>query len=239
MAGAQDGASLPSFDRPGLGIGTDIVPRGAWAVEMGLPEWERDRDRDGVRSDLLGSDTTVRTGLTETLELQVMLTPWQRLRERAPGQSQQRAEGAGDTQVGVKWAPGDTGSGRWAALVSSTLSKGDSGLSDGRRYGLEATYEHPFSDRLTGALYGRYVWGEGERLRVWSPSLTVEFTDRWSGFLEAGFTREAGLPGTSVAGGGLIWAPRPGLQLDASVDLGLDADSPDFQAGLGVSFYLH
>jgi hypothetical protein len=27
------------------------------------------------------------------------------------------------------------------------------------------------------------------------------------------------------------------VQLDASFDLGLDSDSPDLQAGLGVSFY--
>jgi len=27
------------------------------------------------------------------------------------------------------------------------------------------------------------------------------------------------------------------VQLDASFDLGLDRDSPDLQAGLGVSFY--
>ena len=236
-AAAQDAAALPSFDRPGLGIGTVTVERGAWAVEMGLPDWERDRDRNGVRSDLLGTDTTLRTGLSDTLELQLMLTPWQRLRERAPG-SRQRAEGAGDTQVGVKWAPDAGGGGDWAVLASTTLAKGDAAFTDGRRYALAATYEHPLSARITGALFGQYSRGDGEWTAVWSPSLTLELTPRWSGFLEAGFTRQRGEPSSSVAGGGLIWTPRPGLQLDASVDLGLNADSPDLQAGLGISFYL-
>ncbi len=237
-AAAQDADATPSFDRPGLGIGTDTVARGAWAVEMGLPDWERDRDRDGVRSDLLGTDATLRTGLSQTLELQLMLTPWQRLREHARGPGRQHIEGAGDSEIGVKWAPGSDDTGRWAALASTTLAKGEAAFSDGRRYSLAATYEYPFSERITGALYGRYSRGDGDWAGVWSPSLTMTFNPRWSGFLEAGFTRERGQQKTSVAGGGVIWAPRAGLQFDASVDLGLDADSPDLQAGLGVSFYL-
>ena len=236
-AAAHESASPPSFDRPGLGIGTDIVPRGAWALELGLPDWERDRSRDGVRSDLLGGDMTLRTGLSETLELQLMLTPWQRQRERVPGQRRQRMEGAGDTEVGVKWAPDTDAPGDWAVLASTTLAKGDATFSDGRRYSVAATYEHPFGERVTGALFAQYSRGDGQRTSAWSPSLTLAFSERWSGFLEAGFTHERGLPDTSVAGGGLVWAPRPGLQLDASVDLGLDADSPDLQAGLGASFY--
>jgi hypothetical protein len=62
-------------------------------------------------------------------------------------------------------------------------------------------------------------------------------TDTVSAFLEAGFTHTKGEPSTSVAGAGITWMVAQRVQLDASFDLGLDSNSPDLQAGLGVSFY--
>lgn len=235
---AQTADAPPSFDRPGLGVGTDIVPRGALAVELGLPSWERDRDREGLRSETLGTDATLRTGLTDTLEMQLALAPWQRLHVRAPGQPGSRVRGGGDSQLGVKWAPSLQGDDHWAVLATATLARGDADFSDGRQYALAATYERDLSDTLTAALFARHTRGAGERGTEWSPSLSLAFNERWTGFLEAGFTREHGGPSMSVAGGGVVWMPLPTLQFDASVDLGLNADSPDLQAGLGVSFYL-
>ncbi|REM99491.1 transporter, partial [Mycobacterium tuberculosis] len=46
-----------------------------------------------------------------------------------------------------------------------------------------------------------------------------------------------GEPSTEIAGAGITWMVMPTVQLDASFDVGLDDDSPDMQAGLGVSVY--
>lgn len=50
-------------------------------------------------------------------------------------------------------------------------------------------------------------------------------------------TKEHGEPRETVAGGGVTWMWTDRVQLDASLDAGLDAHSPDLQAGLGISAY--
>lgn len=155
---------IPAFDRPGIGLGTGIVRRGALAVELGVPTYTRDRDRDAVRQEQAEGDITLRTGLFEGLELQLSSTPRQRQRTRSPGERSQRFKGGGDTLVAVKWAP-STGSDadRVALLASSTLALGDVEFTDGRQYALAGTYEHDFDDRWSGALYASRTQGSGER----------------------------------------------------------------------------
>lgn len=103
---AQDADSdVPAFDRPGLGLGTGIVPRAAAALELGLPSYARDKDRDGIRSEQSSGDATVRTGLAPQLELQLSGSLWQQQRTRAPGQSSQRMHGHSDTLVALKMRP--------------------------------------------------------------------------------------------------------------------------------------
>jgi len=229
---------VPAFDRPGIGLGTGIVRRGALAVELGVPSYTRDRDRDAVQQEQAEGEITLRTGLFEGLELQVSSTPWQRQRTRSPGEPSQRLQGGGDTLVAVKWAP-STGShaDRIALLASSTLARGDAEFTDGRQYALAGTYEHDFDDRWSGALYASHAQGSGERSTIWSPSLTLALTPRVSAFVEAGFTRQRGEPRESVAGTGVTFMVSDSVQVDSYVDVGLDADSPDLEVGLGISAY--
>lgn len=229
---------LPAFDRPGLGFGTDTVPRGALAVELGLPTWERDRDREGVRSRALAGDVLLRTGLSDQLELQLATTPWQRQSVRSADRPTERQQGSGDTQLALKWAgPGSTDRTAWALLASAVVARGNADFSDGRQYALAVSVEQALSERWSAALYASHERGDGQRSTTWSPSLSVAASERLSLFVEAGLTHARGAPDQRVAGAGVTWMLRPRVQLDASFDAGLDADSPDLQVGTGLAVY--
>lgn len=238
---AQDGEEPepPDFDRPGLGFAASTLPRGAFAVELGLPSLERGRDAEGVRSTQYSGDIELRLGLGQRLELQAFSTPWNTLHERPRGGPTTKTHGAGDSGIALKVAlPTASDDHAWALLASSSFATGSGDFSEGgTQYALGSSYEYSFNARLTGALYASATRGAGEDSLTWAPSLSVTLTDTLSTYVEAGFTRTHGAPSTAVAGTGLLWRLRPGLQFDASVDVGLDADSPDLQAGLGVSLY--
>ncbi|MEG2803241.1 transporter [Stenotrophomonas sp.] len=236
---AQDeGGEPPAFDRPGLGFAPTTLPRGSVALEWGLPSLERDRDDAGSRTEQYSSDLTLRIGLAEQVELQAFSTPWNQLRVRPRGAPSQRTQGAGDSGLAVKIAlPTASDRHALALLASSTFATGSRDFSEGgTQYALGASYEYAFDDRWSGALYANATRGAGPDSVTWSPSLSLAMTERVSGYLEAGFTHTRGEPGTALAGAGLTWRVSRALQLDASFDLGLDHDSPDLQAGLGVSF---
>ena len=229
----------PAFDRPGLGFSPTTLPRGGVALELGLPSLARDRDRDGVLSTQYSSDVTVRVGVGERVELQAFGTPWNRLRVAPRGQPASTLRGAGDSGVALKVAlPSASDRHAWALLASTTFDTGEREFSaGGPQYALGGSYEYTFNDRWSGALYANAVRGAGEQSLSWSPSLSLALSENVGAFVEAGFTHAQGAPSTAIAGAGLTWMVARTVQLDASFDLGLDADSPDLQAGLGVSFY--
>jgi hypothetical protein len=220
----DDNAEPPAFDRPGIGFAPSTLPRGSVAVEWGLPSLERDRSDDGTRSTQYSSDLNLRIGLAEYVELQVFSTPWNHLQLKPRGAPSSSANGAGDKHA-------------LALLASSSFATGARDFSEGgTQYALGASYEYSFNDRWSGALYATATRGAGEDSFTWSPSLSVALTDEVSSYLEAGFTHTNGEPSTAIAGAGVTWMVARNVQLDASFDLGLDDDSPDVQAGLGVSF---
>lgn len=237
----QNDEEAPAFDRPGLGFAASSLPRGGVALELGLPDYERDRDDEGTRSTQYGSDIRLRVGLGANLELQAFGRPWNRLREAPRNAPATTTRGAGDTGLALKIAV-PTGSDRHALalLASGSFDTGSRVFGEGgTQYELGASYEYTFNDRWTGALYADATRGAGENAFTWSPSVNVAVTDTVSAFLEAGFTHTDGEPSTAVAGAGVTWMATSRMQLDASFDLGLDRDSPDLQAGLGVSFYFY
>jgi hypothetical protein len=235
----QDESETTAFDRPGLGFSASVLPRGGAALELGLPSYERDRDDDGTRTTQYGTDLLLRVGLGANLELQAFGSPWNRLREAPRNAPSTTSRGAGDSGVALKFAlPIDSDKHAVALLASSSFDTGSRDFTEGgTQYELGASYEYTFNDRWTGALYANATRGAGEDEFSWSPSVNLAMTDTLSAFLEAGFTHTKGEPSTSVAGAGITWMVAQRVQLDASFDLGLDSNSPDLQAGLGVSFY--
>ncbi|MGY8565415.1 transporter [Paracidovorax citrulli] len=235
----QDESETPAFDRPGLGFAASVLPGGGVALELGLPDYQRDRDDAGTRSTEYGTDVRLRVGLGAQLELQAFGSPWNHLREAPRDAPATTTRGAGDSGLALKYAlPLHSERHALALLASSSFGTGSRDFSEGgTQYELGASYEYTFNQRWSGALYVNGTRGAGEDAFTWSPSLSLAASDTVSAYIEAGFTHTRGEPATSVAGAGLTWMPAERIQLDASFDLGLDRDSPDLQAGLGISFY--
>lgn len=236
---AQDDDETPSFDRPGIGFSPSTLPRGSVALEWGLPSLERDRDDDGIRSTQYSSDLNLRIGLAEHVELQAFSTPFNHLQLKPRDGSASSSNGGGDSGLAIKIAlPTGSDKHAWALLASTTFATGARDFSDGgTQYALGASYEYSFDDRWSGALYANATRGAGADAFTWSPSVSVALTDTVSSYLEAGFTHTQGEASSAVAGAGVTWMVARTVQLDASFDVGLDNNSPDLQAGLGVSFF--
>ncbi|WP_394539008.1 transporter [Lysobacter enzymogenes] len=234
---AQAQTDTPSFDRPGIAFSTDTLPRGGFAWEQGLPDFERDRS-DGVRSTGYSAATTLRLGLTDTLELQLSGSPYNHSRQRGGGQ-RQSAHGAGDTTAALKLAlPSAHAKFSWALLASAAVATGAREFSDGRdQYALGATVAYDFDDATSGSLYLNVERSGGADAWTFSPSLSRAFGARWGGYVEAGWTRTAHAPDTGVAGAGVTFMATPRIQLDASLDAGLNDAAPDWQGGVGVSVF--
>lgn len=232
-------ADTPAFDRPGIAFATDTLPRGGFAWEQGLLDFERDRS-DGVRSSLYSATTNLRLGLTDALELQLATSAYNHRRVSGGG-ARASAHGGGDTALALKLAlPSSHDQFSWALLGSATVAAGDRDFSGGRdQYALGATVAYDFSQALSGSLYLNLERSQGEDAWTVSPSLSRAFGERWGGYLEAGWTRAAHAPDTGVAGLGLTFMATPTIQLDASLDAGLNDASPDWQGGIGVSVYFN
>lgn len=230
-------ADTPSFDRPGIAFSTGTLPRGGFAWEQGLPDFQRDRS-GGVRSLSYSADTNLRLGLTDRVELQLSASPYNYLRESGHG-ARRSAHGGGDAALAIKLAlPSANDKFSWALLGSATVATGVSEFSDGRdRYALGAAAAYDFSDAVSGSLYLNVERSGGDDAWTVSPSLSRAFGPRWSGYVEAGWTRTAHAPDTGVAGFGATFMATARIQLDASLDAGLNQASPDWQGGVGVSFF--
>lgn len=236
---AQDAPPDIAFDRPGIGFAASTLPRGGVALEAGLPSFSRDRDDAGVLSTQYSADITLRIGLAEHLELQAFTSPWNYLRVAPRDAPAERSSGAGDVGVGLKVAlPLPSEKHAVALLATTTFATGSRDFSEGAtQYALGASYEYDFDDRWTGALYANVTRGGSEDSVTWAPSVSFAATETVSTYLELGFTDTHGEPSTRIAGAGVTWMVKPRVQLDASFDVGLNDDSPDIQAGLGVSVY--
>jgi hypothetical protein len=230
-------ADAPSFDRPGIAFATGTLPKGAFAWEQGLPDFERD-DSGGVRSTTYSANTNLRLGLSDRVELQLATSPFHYLREHDSDGRRSR-HGAGDTGLALKISlPSSHDKFSWAVLGAVTAASGDRDFSNGAtQYSLGTTLGYDFSDAVSGALYFNLDRSDGADTWSWSPSLSYAISDRVGAYVEAGWSHTDHQPTTSVAGVGVTFMATPKIQLDASLDAGLDRDSPDLQGGVGVAFY--
>ena len=229
-------AETPAFDRPGISFSTTTLPPGSVAWEQGLPDFQRDRS-DGLRTTRYSANTNLRLGLTDRLELQVANAPFNYLETRGNG-TRDSAHGAGDLGLALKAAlPAPDGAFSWAAMAGVGLDTGSRAFTAGaREYTLGVTLGYDLSATTGAALLLQATESDGQRGYLWSPSVGFVLDERWSAYVEAGFAGGDG-PDTEVAGGGVTWMATPTVQLDASLDFGLDEDAPDLQGGIGVSVY--
>ncbi|HTA66212.1 MAG TPA: transporter [Xanthomonadaceae bacterium] len=231
---ADDAA--PSFDRPGFGFASSVLPAGSFDWEQGLPDMERDSG-DGAHSTFYTADTEVRVGIGSNLELQLHTSAWNELDFHAPGASGS-VSGAGDTALGLKWAP-PLSSKDWTLSVLGLVSF-DTGSNDFTAghdvatLALEATRD--LGGGHTLAFNATVNHGDGQT--TWSAAANFGFPiqGNLSGYMQAGHFGGDGID-SSLAGAGLVWLIGNRVQFDLGANAGLTNRSPDYQAGFGISVF--
>jgi Putative MetA-pathway of phenol degradation len=228
---------VPAFSRPGIAFPTATLPAGGFALEQGLPDFERD-SAGGTELRSYSASTTLRYGIVENLEIQLQgsLYNWQRT--RTPFLRDSRS-GAGDTGLALLWAlPSSNADFSWAVSGGATFASGDDDFSAGEtQYDLGLATGFTLSDTVSAGLYGAVNHLDGVNTYTFSPGLSFALGDRAGAFIEAGYSSAKGSPDQAVAGGGFTYMLTPRMQLDLSADAGLNDDTPDLTGGFGVSVY--
>ena len=229
-------ADAPAFDRPGIAFSPAVLPARSFDWEQGLPDLQFD-DAGGTRSRLYAADTTLRMSLTSTLELQVGGSLWNRLDASSAGTSS-RAEGAGDSKIGLKWArPLPASKLSLGILATVTHDTGSAAFTNGSPiYSLGAVLGR---DMGAGRSLAGYLNVDHSGVgNTWTASSNFGFPvhGNLAGYVEVGRIAGSGNSST-VGGGGLTWLLHDRLQLDMYARRGLTTRSPDLQAGFGVSMF--
>jgi len=96
LAAAATGQELTiCADRPGKASQTCIVPLGHVQVETGIADWTLTKSHGGRETALTIGQFAVKYGLTERSHVEVDVTPWQRITDRA-GSKHDSSSGFGD-----------------------------------------------------------------------------------------------------------------------------------------------
>jgi hypothetical protein len=239
---ARAGSQAPiCTDRPGFLFSPSVVPARRLQIETGLPTVARLGD-GGVDVQTWSLPIALRYGVNGRVELRASLPTWILMRTEV-GAEVDRARGFGDVELGAKLALAPLAGGPLAIQGSLRFPTGADDLTTGgvggsaillhgidlsafwlqTMLGVSHVPVEGFHDTTTGALAAlvSHPIGAG-----------------WSAYLEA--TVLPGLnhaPGQSYLGTALIWTPLDGVQLDLSADFGLDEDSADTIAALGLSWF--
>lgn len=236
---AQSGESAPiSTDRPGFLFAPTLVPPGRVQFEAGLPSLSLEA-HDELR--VWSLPVAARYGWSERLELRASLPTWTDVRaESGPGAT--RDEGFADAELGAKLALAPLAGGPFALLGSLRLPTGEDGFTTDE-LGASA---HLLHGRDVGASWLQTLLGvshvpvdgaEDATTGALAALVSRSLAERWSAYVEcAAFPGLRHAAGQAYAGCALLWAPRDRLQLDLAVDFGLDEDSTDVLASLGLSW---
>lgn len=228
-SGALRAAEPVSFDRPGIGFGTEVLSAGQFSWEQGLPDFSRDRPEQGLIL-AYSANTLLRFGLGSALELQL----GSNLLNQQRGQVHQ--SGAGDSSLALKLS--------LPAIVP------------GIDWALRATYQHPSgqtpfraeSSSRSLAASAAYQLNAGRSLAFFlertnsaqenswsvSPSYTFYSDEAVSAYTELGWSDDPTV-GTT-AGGGAVWRLNRHWQFDLWLLRGLSNSAADWQTGFGISW---
>lgn len=231
-------------DRPDQTESAEIVPARSLQIEVGGLITEAD-GRERTRE---GPGTLLRYGLARRLELRlawpgrVEIEP---RREAGGG----RVSGTGDPEVGFKLALAEERGTLpiTALLVHATLPVGDERFGSPRAdLSVRLAAAHTLGAR-TGLGWNLGIEsaslederGEAHTLTrfVYSTAFGYDLGERWGLFVELFGDLPASdpEPAAHAIDGGVTFALRPGVQLDAAAGFGYSGGAPDFFAGLGLS----
>lgn len=228
------------FDRPGAGLGTDIVPKGHLAWEQSLPSASYDDySVDGEKHSVLTvqGDMLARIGLGSDVEFRVGWDGpiWQK---EKLGANSTETHGVGDVTLGIKKAINTHDDAfKWALLAQVNLANGDDEFTvDKEIYTLGSAISYQFNDSVSTGMTMYYDYQDGDL--AWSaiPSLQYKIVGNLSGFSEYVYRKQESQHKESILNNGLIWSVKDNLQLDASIGYSFNRENPRLNAGLGVAY---
>lgn len=233
-------------DRPDFVESSQVVGKGVFQFETGIVR-ERDRS-DGIKTTLRSTPTLLRYGLSDSLEIRLETDGALRQTVTGPTGSD-TSRGTGDASIGLKWhlRDADAASGRPSLALLAHLDL-DSGSSEFRAAGTVPSVRMVAEWELGGdASFGvmpglAYQKDDASGKRYWSGILAATYSRPLVGPLR-GFVEVAGQELKSKRHGGSIvtfdtgvaYAIDSDTQLDLSINLGLNRDTPDRAIGIGFS----
>lgn len=235
-------------ERPGLDTPPCIVDKGHMQIEIGLADWNRDRNADQSTTTLSLGDTELRYGITDTTEIRASWTAFTRASEhdRISGE-RSHLTGVSDLGLSIKHAllNPDGSSFSLAIAPGVTLPTGSHGISDGTWSAsvlLPISYE--LSDHLSLIATPEIDAqadedGHGRHLAYGSAAgLSADLCDRLNASLEMQLIRDRDPEGATTQALGsfsLAFQPDPAWMVDAGTNLGLNHSSPDAEIYIGMS----
>ena len=250
--GAQAQTDAPALrdlcaDRPGLDTPPCTLDKGHVAIELGLGDWTRDKNK-GIETDKVAAgDWLIRVGVTDSLEAQFGWTSYShvRLRDRQTGVVD-TASGVGDVTIALRQnlrnPDGSDVSIAVMPYVSLPAGAAQIGAGDwGAGLLLPMTFDlaNGLSLALTPEIDAAVDSdGDGRHLAFGTVvGLGIEISDRLSGTVELSVMRDRDPDGhgtDALAGLSLGWQPDANLQFDIGLNLGLNRNSPDSEIYFGL-----
>ena len=233
-------------DRPGKSSETCTVPVRHWQVEAGIADWSVQKAGGERDTSLVLGETTIKYGLSDRLDIEIDVTPWQRQTSRS-GNLRDSAAGFGDVLAQLKYQLTQPSSALQISVYPFVkIPTAKRPLGNGRWEGgflLPIGYQIPksaFSVGLTPEVdwfadsdgRGHHAamvqvanigWQANDRL-----SLSAEIWGQWD-WDPAGTGKQAS------ADGAIAYLLSNDLQLDAGVNIGLNKQTPDVELYTGVS----
>lgn len=237
-----------STDRPDVTESPISVDAGHVQVELSLFAYTHDRQGDDHADTLALLPANVKLGLTNSVDLQLVLDPF--LRERAGGTGGGRSDGFGDMQVRVKfnlWG-NDGGDTALALMPFVQLPTGDADL--GGTDHVQGGLIVPLSLALPHE-FGLGLMAEFDVVRdeaddgygfefLHSATLNHEIAGDLAGYVEyVGVSPvDTGNGYLAYFSAGLTYALTEDVQLDGGILLGISDEAEDYTAFAGLSFRL-
>jgi hypothetical protein len=233
-------------DRPGKATSACTVAAGHWQVETGFADWSLQKDGGEGDTALVLGETAVKYGLTDSSDIEVDVTPWQRATSRIAG-SHQSASGIGDVNlvykqrltsadaavqllampfIKVPTAKRALGNGKWEGglLVPIGYAIPNSPLSIGLTPEIDwAADSDGRGHHAAMAQVASLGWAASDRL-----NLSAEIWAAWD-WDPSGTTRQ------TSADAAAAYLLSNDVQLDAGANFGLNWVTPDVELYAGVS----
>jgi hypothetical protein len=233
-------------DRPGKATSACTVPAGHWQIETGFADWTLQKDSGERDTSLLLGQTIVKYGLSNSSDLELEVTPWERATSRGRG-FHEGASGFGDIDLIYKQqlTPADAA---LQAIVMPLVKipTANHSLGNGKWEGgllapiAYAIPKSPFSVGFTPELdWAADADGRGHHAAMvqvaslgWQASATLnlsaEIWGQWD-WDPSGTTRQASADGAAA------YLLSNDVQLDAGANFGLNRATPDVELYAGLS----